>query len=458
MAGKCALILILILVLGSVIVAVQEPYNTYIIVKDYHRRIITSIVEAVLREGAVVRLNSTHFATYIVNRTELLVFKDGVQVYEMNLTPPPPNGYQVVEVIARVRDLKINVSAPKDCEVRVKYGSVVVSQMTKRGVVVIRQVPYPTRLSIEIPCFNYKCVLDYAGQEEVEIHIREPEYNVYLRFYDVELRPVPVSVVEIIPSGNVKCTYVNETFVAMKLTEAVELKFCVYGVKVHEVTINPPPPFSVKTLEVKLRIGVLKVIAPAGTKVKVTLPSKQVLSKDNAVGEVAFNYVPACKLLITVEKDSLRAEKAVDFPGALTVSIAFTEETRKIDPIMLILFVAIAASLPVSIYAVKRVTSRPPKPKPPKVTLVKESKKAKRKSAPTVVTIADLSEMRSGEFGVSAFEYVKELPKPVITTPEQLAKVEVKEKERETIGLKEAMKFKGDLADMLKLKRKAKKT
>ena len=353
-----SLILILYMIMLTLTSLCQPPYNTFIIVRNAKNEVVTHLVD-VLVEGSVRRLNVTHFATYISNFTKLTVLKDGVVVYEMNLTPP--EGYQVVEVRARLQHLTLRFQGlPKEVLIIVKYSDVSISRYVKHSLE-LRNIPYPVNLTISIPYAKFSQTVLYNGEEVITIKIKEPECNVYLRFYDALLRPLPPSTLNV----TVPPHFTNQTHVGYKLAEPVKVGFSLFGVKVGEVTVVPPRErFDIKTIDVKLPVGPLKVIAPPGTVIEVVLPSGKKFVKNCTVGEVQFDNVPTCKLLLVAKKGNLRSEKSIDFPGVLTVTVGF-EQPSRLAPLLTYLPYIMLGSVVVAVSVVAvRALKRPPKPKP----------------------------------------------------------------------------------------------
>jgi len=254
-------------------------------------------------------------------------------VYEMNLTTPGEGRIQLIEVRARLQHLMLLLQGLlKETLVMIRYSHVTISKYIKSSLE-LRNVPYPINLTVMIPYARYSETLLYRGEESIKIWIREPRYNVYLKFYDALLRPLATHLVNV---TGVKVAYVNETHLGLKSSREVKLKFKVYGIKVGEAHVIPPSNrFEVRVIEIKLPVGPLRIIAPINSRIKVTLPSGVTFTKECKNGEVIFEYLPACKLLLTVEKNDMKIERIVDFPGALTITIGFEWQlTPRVIPLL----------------------------------------------------------------------------------------------------------------------------
>ena len=431
--NRLLILIIVLIVLTGLFHSSCQPYNTFIVVKNARGEVITHLVD-VLVEGEIRRINVTHFATYIKNTTKLVVVKDGVVVYEMNLTPP--ENYQLVEVRARVQHLTLHFEGlTKEVLVTVKYSDVSISRYAMHSLE-IRNVPYPVNLTISIPYARYSETVLYNGEEVITVVIREPKYNVYLRFCDALLRPLPTSLINVTLPPH----FINETCIGYKLNLQQRVSFSVYGVKVGELTLVPPRDrFDVKVIDVKLQVGPLKVIAPPGTVIEVVLPSGKKFVKNCTVGEVQFDNVPTCKLLLTAKKGNLRSEKSIDFPGVLTVTVGFEQPlVAKLTPLLSYLpYIALVSVAAVMLAVAVKALRRPPKPRP-RVEVVKKVGVRRRVKIPNTTRRVEIgtpkvvegSKIKRGKTRVEAIE-VKTPIKPKVKEAVDKEVKEVKPKVEE---------------------------
>jgi len=353
-----ALVLALLALASTHAALCQPRYDTYIVVRNTRGEVVSHLVEVYVEGCAVTRLNITHFALRLGNRSAaLVVVKDGAVVYEGNLTPPGEGRVQLVEVRARLQHLTMVIEGlPGELLVVVKYADVTFSRYTK-GAVELRNVPYPVNLTVSVPRAGYSATLVYRGEEVVRVRVRRPECNVYLKFYDALLRPLPARLVNV---TGARPHLVNETHVGLKLSQPAKLELYVRGVRVTEVAVAPPRgAFDVKVVEVKLPVGPLRVLAPPGSTVEVELPSGVKLSAECEAGEVVFERLPACRLLVAVRRGGAFVSRHVDFPGALTISVGLEGEGGEGD--WLRLLAAAAAGLSAALAAASLARSAAPK-------------------------------------------------------------------------------------------------
>lgn len=321
-------LLIVLLTLSTIANSAIAQPMAFIVVKNARGEVVTYLV-TVLAEGCVVkRLNVTHVAVLISNRTKVAVLKDGVAVYEMELSPLTEQ--RVIEITARLQHVIIRLPHVHSDLVVVRYGDVVLFKYVKNGVFELTNVPYPTNLTLEIPQMKYKVILAYMGEEVIEVKYKKSSYNVYLRFYDVLSKPLPTELIKVVGA---EATKVNETHIGLNLSEGLKLKISCYGVSVAEIKVNPSIN-QVKTIDVKLPVGPLRVVAPRNSTVTIVLPSGEKLSGRCITGKVVFEHVPACKLKLITTKGQLKYEEIIEFPGTLTVNVTLKESESNVDSLL----------------------------------------------------------------------------------------------------------------------------